>query len=95
MASLGKFMVVSGICVLKQSHRPKEPDVKPGQLSSFDNTAGEYPQFDWLESDFKHTSSGQLQGEVVEGDQQIERAHRRHHQPQPHTGQTCQRCLNE
>ena len=61
--------------------------------SSFDNIAGEYPQFDWLESDFKHTSSGQLQGEVVEGDQQIERAH--HHQPQPHTGQTCQRCLNK
>lgn len=46
----------------------------------------EYPQFDWLESDFKHTSSGQLQGEVVEGDQQVERVH--HHQPQPHTGQT-------
>merc|ERR1712038_1743311 len=50
---------------------------------------GEYPQFDWLESDFKHTSSDQVQGEVVEvGEgQQIERAHRRHqHQPQPHTG---------
>ena len=63
--------------------------------SSFDNIAGEYPQFDWLESDFKHTSSGQLQGEVVEGDQQIERAHRRHHHHQPHTGQTCHRCLSK
>ena len=38
--------------------------------SSFNNIAGEYPQFDWLESDFKHTSSDQVQGEVVEGDEE-------------------------
>ena len=81
-------------CNLKQSQRSLMLNL---DNSSFDNIAGEYPQFDWLEYDFKHTSSGQLQGEVVEGegDQQIERAHKRHHQPQPHTGQTCHRCLSK
>ena len=79
-------------CNLKQSHRSLMLNL---DNSSFDNIAGEYPQFDWLESDFKHTSSDQVQGEVVEGDQQIERAHKRHHQPQPHTGQTCHRCLSK